>query len=872
MRTVATILLFCITAFAATDTIHVSAGGQLRVSGTNATAAYTIDTDCADVQVDSGIVILSGKRPCTTHLVTVTGDGSIEREVLVSPGQAQLSRFKAARMLQRGVAETGYFSTQYSSDPGEVETSFSMARTEGDHIASMSVSFADGYAFSHDRRKTALPYASLHFAGPHGSTTLFDGFVDQSPLTLSGTDLRGLHLQRGSWFLHGGIASLTNFHQRMFDPDPDRTLDTGYRFAVTRYSGITASAQWIHASSLYTSGRSGVIGSMMYDYHSPERLRLQAEVGMNRKLAGAGSLDYTGEANRLQLRIRSTPLTFPGLSAAPTRGFQGNGVWDHQLTDRLSFDISASRDTYTLLNGATQANTYGSSRLQWRINRFTLTGGFNHAELARHGASAIISDAFPAALGFESRHFGNSIQYQYRRNRASDLGSYFLRDSIRISSGPVLMTVYAARQTQAPTIDFIVTSVPGLRQALLDAGIAATTPEEILDFLRTHASLIGGGIITDLSLNLAPVRMEYGGTFKWTVRRNLLSLDLGYRTVDDERIVGHAKSSVASANAALHLTRTTTIDLTGSLLETRNPGGTLRSPLIAVGLWQQIGNVPDFLNHFQEHGWIKGVVFIDDDNHAAGGVAGVIVILDGVHQTRTNSSGFYYFHAVPRGRHLVEAHYQTSGAYVFTTAPQIETEENSVVNFGIKARKALLFGTVRNDAGIPLGKATVRLEEIAQQVRTSESGSYRFNLKDGGKYTITLDPDSLPPEYDLLSVKPQTAKVGVSEPARIDFVVRALRSIYGTVRCTGAPLNSNQISLVIDGAALATAVDQNGNYKVSDLSGGWHEITISYGPLHLKRRIELPGEPANLGDIDFELCAADSAARRVTPLQRSGNQ
>jgi len=430
------------------------------------------------------------------------------------------------------------------------------------------------------------------------------------------------------------------------------------------------------------------------------------------------------------------------------------------------------------------------------------------------------------------------------------------------------MTVYAARQTQAPTIDFIVTGVPGLRQALLDAGITATTPEEILDFLRTHASLIGGGIITDLSLNLAPVRMEYGGTFKWTVRRNLLSLDLGYRAVDDERIVGHVKSSVASANAVLHLTRTTTIDLTGSLLETRNPGSTLRSPLIAVGLRQQIGNVPDFLNHFQEHGWIKGVVFIDDDNHAAGGVAGVTVILDGVHQTRTNSSGSYYFHAVPKGKHLVEAHYQNSGAFVFTTAPQIETEENTVVDFGIKARKALLFGTVHNDAGIPLGQVVVRLEGLnSEQIRTSGSGSYSFNLKDSGTYTVTLDISSLPPDYDLLSVASGTAKAEINEPARIDFVVRALRSIHGTVRCTGAPLDRKKVSMYVDGTHLAIAIDQNGKYKISDLTGGRHELTLSYGAIRIKSGVELPWEPANLDNIDFEVCANDPSVRlRTVPV------
>ncbi len=610
MKTIASaslLLFFSVAAHAATDAIHVSAGAQLRVTGTNATAAYSIDTDCAEVEVDAGVLIITGKRPCATHIVMVTGDKPMEREVFVSPRPARLDRLREARMLERGIHESGYISTSYSSDPGQVETTLSMARTQGDRTAGMAISVADGYSFSPDKRRAAIPLASLRFSSPSSSITLLDSFVEQSPLTIAGTDLRGLHVQSGPWFLHAGIASLTNFRQRLFDPNPDRTVNAGYRFTLTPHSGITGSAQWIHASPLYASGRSGIIGSAMYDYQDPERVRFRLEVGLNRKLATAASFDYIGENNRVQFGIRSTPLSFPGLSAAPARGFQGNGSWTHQLATNLTLDLSASRDTYSLLDGTSQSNTYEGTHLQWRLNRLTLSGGVNHAELSRRNAAAIVSNSVPVGLSFDSQHFGNSIQYQFRRN-ANDLGSYLVRDSLRVNSGPVRLTIYAGRQTQAPTLDYVVTNVPGLRQALLTAGVTATTPEEIQDFIRTHASLIGGGLITNLSLNVAPVRTEYGTDFKWMVHRNLLSLDMGYRVVDDQRIVGHVVSRVANASASVHLTRTTTIDLTGSLLETHAPGSVLRSPLLAVGLRQQIGNVPDFLNHFQQHGWIKGMV------------------------------------------------------------------------------------------------------------------------------------------------------------------------------------------------------------------------------------------------------------------------
>jgi hypothetical protein len=859
MKAIAIILCLATTALAGADTLRVSAGAQLRVSGTNTTAAYSIDTDCADVEVENGVAIVSGKRPCVTHVVTVEGGKAIEREVLVSPRQEQLDKLRAARLLQHGIQESAYISTLYSSDPGQVETTFNMSRSEGNRTTGISLSVANGYAFSPDRRLTALPLASIRFSGPSTSVTLLDSFVDRSPLTLSGIDLRGLHVQSGPWFLHAGVASLTNFRSRMFEPDPDRTIDTGYRFNLTRHSGLVASTQWIHASPLYASGRSGVIGSLLYDYHDSERLRFQMELGASSKIGGAALLDYIGSKDRVQFRLRSTPLSFPGLSAASARGFQGNGSWTRQLSNGLSLDLSGSRDTYSLLDGTTQANTSEDGRLQWRIKRFTLSGGFNRAELSRRKNAPLVSNSVPTALAFDSAHFGNTIQYQFRTN-ANDLGSYLLRDSLRINSGPVRFTLYGAHQTQAPTLDYVLNNVPGLRDALLSAGITATTPEEIADFIRSHSDLIAGGLINNLSLSLAPVRDEYGGTFNWIVRRNLLSMDFGYREVNDRRVLGHVISRLGSANASLRLSSKTSLDFTTSLFEIQSSGSTLRSPLLAVGIRQQIGHVPEFLNYFQQRGWIRGIVSAEN-GATANGIEGVMVVLDGVRRTRTNKTGNYYFHSVAEGKHIVEVQYPDSGSYIFTSAPQVQADENTVVDFSLSARKAMLFGTVRNDAGLPISKALVHITgPHAEQMRTSDNGSFRFNLSEGGTYTITLDAQSLPPAYDLDSVAAQPAQVELNEPGHVDFVVRALRSVYGTVTCTGAPLNAGKVDLHVDNAGPKISVDKHGKYKLTDLSSGWHELVIIYGRKHLTRRVELPAEPVNLTGIDFEVCTTDRSS------------
>ncbi|HZT35813.1 MAG TPA: hypothetical protein VFA15_07825, partial [Nitrososphaera sp.] len=119
---------------------------------------------------------------------------------------------------------------------------------------------------------------------------------------------------------------------------------------------------------------------------------------------------------------------------------------------------------------------------------------------------------------------------------------------------------------------------------------------------------------------------------------------------------------------------------------------------------------------------------------------------------------------------------------------------------------------------------------------------------------------SLPPAYDLQSVASRTVKVEVNEPAQTDIVVRALRSVYGSVSCAGSPAEGHQVVLYIDHAPSASGVDQNGNFKIGDLSSGGHEFIISYGSIRFTRQIELPAEPANL-EVNFEVCAGDASTQ-----------
>jgi hypothetical protein len=237
------------------------------------------------------------------------------------------------------------------------------------------------------------------------------------------------------------------------------------------------------------------------------------------------------------------------------------------------------------------------------------------------------------------------------------------------------------------------------------------------------------------------------------------------------------------------------------------------------------------------------------------GIEGVLVTLDATRHTVTNSAGWYSFRAVTEGTHTVEIQYQVDQAFVFTTPPHVQSPVNSTVNFGIATRNIQLFGTVKSDAGRAIAGVSVQTFGADEQTaETSSSGTFVFHPQRVGEVKVRVDVNSLPPGYDLGEVGEQRAVVEVDHLGHVDFLVRALRSIGGTVLCGSGEIAWADLRLKLDEKVIEHSFDANGNFLVRDLTAGIHKMVIGYRSSEFQRTLELSAEPSSLRAPDVDVC------------------
>src|ERR1019366_6205108 len=70
-----------------------------------------------------------------------------------------------------------------------------------------------------------------------------------------------------------------------------------------------------------------------------------------------------------------------------------------------------------------------------------------------------------------------------------------------------------------------------------------------------------------------------------------------------------------------------------------------------------------------------------------------------------------------------------------------------------------------------------------QRLDTQSDADGRFAVSGlaAGEYDITVNPDTLPAGYFLEELKPQHLSIENGAPGRVDFHIRAMRSITGFV-------------------------------------------------------------------------------------------
>ncbi|MGZ6123496.1 MAG: MSCRAMM family protein, partial [Myxococcales bacterium] len=205
-------------------------------------------------------------------------------------------------------------------------------------------------------------------------------------------------------------------------------------------------------------------------------------------------------------------------------------------------------------------------------------------------------------------------------------------------------------------------------------------------------------------------------------------------------------------------------------------------------------------------------------------------------------------------RHRLQA-LAPDGAY-FAGRSTVEVGAGDTPRFEIRQGSARLSGTVRDDAGGPLAGVLLRLAgaQAGETASTDSSGHYAFSPAPG-EFTLSLDAGSLPPGYDAADAAPRTVRLVQSEPAHLEWIVPAGRSIAGTVVIT--PRHAVPVWLVGTDRKIVARPDgafvfrnlRPGIWTVAaDLDGAEvHEVVrVPEGPavVHVELRRPVPASPA----------------------------
>lgn len=835
---------------------------------TGATAAYSLDAALAEATADNGLVSVAGNQPGITHVVVITPSGVQTFDVVVT---SPPPRYPAGFVMPVAseAAQSGYYEGRYYSSPAQIQNQLDFLKVSGEDRTQVHVVETNLVGpLEPGQPRIALSSASYQVVTPRRDITLFDQYVDESPLTIDGSIVRGFHMRQDNWFVHAGYTTVAAFDGLFLPTQPELVVGSGYCYPLTVNSSITGSFYHVQIPASDLIGRSGSIGAVRYKYSPREAFWLTADLGISHGVGATGRLYYKTERDYISGLVRYMPLQFASLGANSLRGLHTDVSWTRHITSKFEMTPTFYNNNL-VLPGIRETTISGAANLRYQLTgHWALTGGAiaSRFETEVPRSLTIRSFTLPAGLAFQSRYFGAAGQYQFAVTPGRDSGGEQFRTSLRSGWGAFSFTGYAERDTNAPTLSFIYGQVTGLQQILDQQGIRATTVQQVDELLSSSAFLIAAGYIKGATINLVPVRSQIGGTAGW-LGRGVHRRQLGYSFLfnDNQALQGSTQDVAHTLAYSQSVTRLDDVSLSCSVVRVQVPGRSQEYTSVCfIGWRRRFKEVPHFIVP-ERHGTISGNVFRDDQSKGVlqpgmRPIPEVEVMLDDRRRTLTRADGSYRFPDVPRGTHRITAVYRSHEPFFFTTASDLEVEEDATVNFGVGYSLSGLTGQVLNDAGQGVAGVTVVIRSRASKwsASTEADGSFFVSSLVAGDYDVQVDEDSLPAGYSPDSVsEPQRVTVGASSPGKAALTARAFRSISGRVLSYDSkagryvPVIGAQV--ILREPTLTTMTDLMGRYLFRDLAAGSYTISVqNEAPISI-HAVRLGDQPLDLINVDFQI-------------------
>ena len=838
---------------------------QIEITVSGATAAYSMDSLIADATAAQGTVVIEGRAPGTTSVIVVTPAGVQTLSVLVpQPPPSYPPGFEPPSSANG--SEKGAYEFRYNSSPSQLTNSVDFTRTLGNSFDRMQVTTATLLSNT-SQGVFGIPLASYEISRPNRDVTLVDKQVDDAPLTLDNYLVRGLHIQEGPWQFHSGFTSVAIFQGLFLATDPEYLAGVSRSFSLQNHGSLEGSYYYFqNPRKELRTGNNGGVASFTYRLIR-DKGKFLAETGFSHGgLAIAARGDYNDKKNRIVGSFRIVPQRFAALALSNLRGTFADLSASRDFDNRFSGSATFTQSGFNL--PLLKENVFNlTTNFSFKLNRnFTLLSGasFSNFRSQLPVTPAVKSVNLPVGLDFSSAHFGTGFEF-HRSDDFDGSGGNGYAVNVRGNAGHFLASAFFRHDVQVPTVADIFSQVPELADLLQRAGIVASNPADLAQFLTNTALLAELGFTAPITVNLAPARNDINLSLSWMgLGTRHPQVNLSYFQSRTDFVQENFQFSSTSLSYSHRVTTRDDLVASVSLLHTDNgiSGSDLR-PQFAISMRHHFVSAPTFILPGR-HGTIQGHAFRDDEALAQykgqSPMAGIVVRLDNDRTTTTDVSGHYVFSHVPYGVHRVEAQLESSEQFHTTNSPA-SAEINSTVDFGISFVRGELFGFVQNDAGAGIAGVSVDLEGDGhtRTVVTTMDGKFRFRGLSAGPFVVRTQPASYPPGYVIQNIRPQSIDVEIGHPKQVTFSVNAIRSvsgkvtIYDTTKLQSVPLAN--VTVKIEDLKLETKTNANGSYLFRNLTAGTYTIVAISGQSKTTRKITIPPEPTNLRNIDLDVTA-----------------
>jgi hypothetical protein len=321
-------------------------------------------------------------------------------------------------------------------------------------------------------------------------------------------------------------------------------------------------------------------------------------------------------------------------------------------------------------------------------------------------------------------------------------------------------------------------------------------------------------------------------------------------------LLGSSNNWDLTGSYSWHFSEKYNLSLSFGLLHLVAGGRSQYYPQAQLGIRRSFSSLPSFLSGVKS-GNLSGTIFEDEEGQGKfrkglPPLSGVEVVLDNAERVLTDSNGRYSFQRVPEGPHFIEVHFNSSKPFWFTGPSRTVARINQETNLGIRFASAEVVGYLRNDSGAGVEGAQIVVAGKNQRLDAQSDAQGRFSAPglSAGEYEVVVDPNTLPAGYSLEELKPQRISLENGVPKRVDFNIRALRSLKGLVTVydtvLGKYVPAVGVAVEIPQLARRTSTNSVGKFDFQDLPAGDFALILGPDDARVTRNFTVPPEPATI--------------------------